>query len=167
MRPEFGIGVYGGLGGDIGSGPIAAGGSAGLGYGFFGGGGNPISSGGFYNYGGYMGGPGYGIGYPQVDCHGENTGGPPNPNSFGLGLSGGFVGGGFFTNANTPSELAGPFNNFNFNAPWVNLQFSWSGQFLGPGMTWVWTITRGGYGGSVSSYPTNTIVFQRPRILTK
>lgn len=154
--------------GEVGVGAAGAAGTGGFGGAIIGSGVSSASVVGFATGGGFAGGPGYGPSSPSrsksadagLDCG----------NNFALG---GYGGGGlsfFFTTATKPSQLAGPFKVYSFNAGWglrlLSLQyavgadgtkvFSYGGPLPG-GIP-----TGGGYGVSVSSYCTNTGVVSWP-----
>ncbi len=125
--------------------PVGAGATGSLGGGIFGGGQQGINLGGFGRAGGFLGGPGYGYSYP----------GGNNPNFAGGAFAG--IGAGLFvTNANSVSELTGPFYTLSFNIgsgePQFSIQLAFSGK------TWIGSITSFGPGGitSFSGYETYT-----------
>jgi hypothetical protein len=85
----------------------------------------------------------------------------PNPcehaREFGaVGSSLGVGSGLWFSDAGSPTDLGGPFDQFNLNTPLFSASLAWSGD------TWIFSLTSSGgakYGGgglSFSYYPTST-----------
>jgi len=105
-----------------------------------------VNLGAFGSAGGYAGGPGYGAQYPGSSGSSVNA-------TFGAFAGGGI--GWFFTNANSASQLWGPFETSTINVGEGSIQVSIQIGFSGG--TWIVSVTLGpGIGASVSSYPTNT-----------
>ena len=145
----WGLGGIGSASAEAGLGVVGGGGNVAAGGGLFWGGTGGVNLGGFASAGGFLGGPHYGPSYPAqkpASC------GQPNV------ALGGFAGagiGGFLTNANSASELRGPFTNYNVNVGFGPVQFSL--QIGVSGSTWIGSLTFGpGYGASVSTFQTNT-----------
>jgi RHS repeat-associated protein len=125
---------------------IGAGATASAGAGVFGGGTEGLSVGAFGTAGGFVGGPGYGVGYPSAQPGGTTT------------VGGAFAGaglGGFITNATNVGQLSGPFNTYSLNIGVGPIQVSI--QVGEAGGIWIGSATVGpGLGISGGGYPTNT-----------
>ncbi len=110
---------------------------------------NP-SIGSFESWGGYTGGPGYGVGYPS-GADKDNKGGGAY---VGIGLNA------FMTNAGSAANLNGPAKTFSINIGWADRVFALQ---VARGDNGVWMISYGGIplpgaglGFSVSDYYTYT-----------
>ena len=101
---------------------IGAGVNAAVGSGYFYSNNNGLSSGLFANFGGFIGGPNYGVCYPKEA--------PPFGSTTANGIYAGIGQGGFVTNANNINELSGAFNNFNINTPFFSAQLSYSNNIF-------------------------------------
>jgi RHS repeat-associated protein len=133
-----------------GAGVAGAGATGSVGGGFFWGGSEGLNFGGFLSGGAFAGGPLYGVSTSQ-----------PLPGGTTL-AAGGYAGGGlggFLTNATSVAGLKDVFNTYSLNTSIGSIQVGISGG------TFIVSVTAGspplGIGGgmSVSTYPTNTIVF--------
>jgi hypothetical protein len=105
-----------------------------------------------FSLGGFQGG-GMFVGGPQVGKLPGSWNKPCSPTdkpSGAFGLSAGWGVGPWISNAGSPSDLGGPFDQLNFNSPL-------SGSYAYSGETWIGSATIG-YGGiaSFSTYPTTT-----------
>jgi hypothetical protein len=102
---------------------------------------NGFSLGGFHGGGAFFGNPSASF---NVPCHSTD-----NP-SGAFGAYGGVGLGPWISNAGSPSDLGGPFNQWNINSPI-------SGSYANSGGTWIGSLTFGpGDVGSFSTYPTTT-----------
>ena len=137
----WGFGPILSAGGEAGLGTLGLAGSASAGGGVFWTGLlQEINLGGFASAGGFIGGPSLGPSYPSGNC--ANTA---------AGAYAGIGVGGFITNANSASDLGGPFHTLNFDLGGLSIQFSWSGN------TKILSATYGpGEIGGSSGYETNT-----------
>ena len=123
-----GIGITGGGSVETGIGTGGTASQTGSGFGYFGGG-SESGWGGFTYSGWYS----------------------SNPGNYVYGLSGGVGSGVFYTNANSPSQLAGFFNTTTYNLFLFTISIGKSGD------TSIYSLSGGkGWGLSTSSYPVNT-----------
>jgi RHS repeat-associated protein len=113
-----------------------------VGAGVFGGGSQGVNLGGFASAGAFSGAPGAAVSYP---------GAQPGGTTATLGGFAGVGGGGFITNATNVGDLAGPFNTYSLNLPFLSIQFGESNGI------WIGSLTFGpAIGANISTYPTNT-----------
>jgi RHS repeat-associated protein len=140
----FGIGaiIEGGADGGLAY-PLSAGGRGFAGWGVF----NDYSrdwnsQGSFYGNGGFLG--------PRsaVDS-------PHRYEPWSFGANGSIAVGPFLTNARNPCDLTGRFDSATLNTPWGALSVSW-GRASDGKLILFGSLTFGGHGASLSSYPTNT-----------
>ncbi len=104
----------------------------------------------FKTWGGYVGGPGYGVGYPSGADKDNKDGGA----YVGIGLNA------FITNADSAADLNGPAKTFSINIGWADRVFALQ---VARGDNGIWMISYGGiplpgagFGFSVSDYYTYT-----------
>jgi RHS repeat-associated protein len=139
----FGIVVSAGVEGGLGYG---GGAQIDIGYGIFVGGEKGINAGGFVSGGFY-----------------ENHGDPYNPQGGGvLGAYAGCGAGFFLTSAESSSELAGWFDTYSINTPWIGIQYSRGytekGKFVVLAQ-FTFSPPWASIGISISDYPTYTVAF--------
>jgi RHS repeat-associated protein len=139
-------------GGVIASGSVEGGAGLGSGASLSGGGGlfydpnNGVSVGGFQSAGAFAG---------SLSAVQSPSCNKSNPN-FTLGSSVAIGSGMWLSNAGSPTDLGGPFDQWNLNTPFFSISFAISGD------VWIGSLTTGGGskasggGYSVSSYPTTT-----------
>jgi RHS repeat-associated protein len=134
----WGAGLMGQVGADIGIGTVGAAAQGSGGVGYFSGTG----------YGGFLGGGAFAGPADRTGCAPASQGDP----AVSAGLYAGIGAGGFWTNANSASDLKGYFSTFNVNTPIGSFQFAISGTTVfaslvfGPGAIF-----------SISSYPTSSL----------
>ncbi len=135
-RGLIGVGATLNVGGFGGASPAAAGGSVSVGGLFFP---DPSGNGSYLSYGGFAGSHGLCRNYQNNQTGGLSAGAGP-----------GFV----FTNANSISEVSGPFNNTEYAVLGLGISFAYSPS----NGIWTLNITAGyGTGLGFSQYGTNTI----------
>lgn len=146
----FGIGLLVQGGADAGLAfPLSAGGQGFAGWGVFHDYDRDVNSAGaLYGGGGFVG--------PKCAVKSPNG---YQPWSF--GANGGVGVGPFLTNARNPRDLTGPFDGGSINTPWGTLSVSW-GMASDGKLIIIGSLTVGGHGASIDSYPTTTNVPGKP-----
>jgi|ERR1035438_9624918 uncharacterized protein RhaS with RHS repeats len=151
VYPSFSLGVLVSASADAGSG-AGAGAQWSAGGGLFNSPANGLSAGGFQSGGAFAG-----IGDYSVSAVKSPSGCPVG--QIGPGAGGSSIGGGsglWFSNAGSPTDLGGPFDQWNLNTSLFSISFAKSGDI------WIFSATTSGgakYGGggfSTSAYPTST-----------
>ena len=166
----WGVGFIGSVGGGFGLSPAMGAGSVSGQTGIFWGGSGGTTVGNTVTYGGFIPDPhSHGIlslansnsDQSSCRCSGSKSPSPPpsaEPKSWGGGAWLGFGVGAFFTNANSPSDLGGPFDNFEINTPWATLGVQW-GYNDQHRFIWNISVPRGpSLGAGIARYKTNTCV---------
>ena len=166
----YSISIIGSVGGGFGLSPAMGAGSVSGQTGIFWGGSGGTTVGNTVTYGGFIPDPhSHGIlslansnsDQSSCRCSGSKSPSPPpsaEPKSWGGGAWLGFGVGAFFTNANSPSDLGGPFDNFEINTPWATLGVQW-GYNDQHRFIWNISVPRGpSLGAGIARYKTNTCV---------
>jgi hypothetical protein len=142
--PSFGAGVIASMGAEVGMYPVGVGANASLGGGLFRTPTDGFSVGGFGSAGLILAGPEARVTVPQSPSKCPQ-----------LGIAGGSFGAGsglWISNAGSPRDLGGPFDQWNLNLGFISFSMAEAGG------TWIFGATIGaGEGLSYSQFPTTTL----------